>query len=242
MTPLQRQRLIDGEMSHSERADLLNGLDKDPSQWKALAMGLLEELVWIQQFPKSLEDKQETDTPLAQTQISPVDRSDNLLPQNKIITGRWGAREFGALATAAVLFLAFGWFVGRLASLSNSQTTQEPGLYTAAKPPVGQDSGSQGMLPQGWTANSRPEERDSQRKQLLVDDQFAHEIPLLDAREVDPKLVLANEALEFAKLNQQLKRKGYQLDVQPQYFSGKLDDGRKVLVPVHNVSLKPYGL
>lgn len=77
---------------------------------------------------------------------------------------------------------------------------------------------------------------------MLVDDQFAHEIPLLDAKEVDPKLVLANEALEFAKLNQQLKRKGYQLDVQPQYFSGKLDDGRKVLVPVHNVSLKPYGL
>lgn len=242
MSPLHRQRLIDGEMSHSERAELLNGLDKDPNQWKALAMGLLEELVWIQQFPKSLEDKQETDTPLAQTQISPVDRSDNLLPQDKTITGRWGAREFGALATAAVLFLAFGWFVGRFASLSNSQTTQEPGLYTAAKPPVGQELRNPAMLPQGWTSDSLPKGRNNSRKEVLVDDHYAHEIPLLDAKEVDPKLLLANEALEFAKLNQQLKRKGYQLDVQPQYFSGKLDDGRKVLVPVHNVSLKPYGL
>ncbi len=242
MTPLQRQRLIDGEMSHSERADLLNGLDKDPSQWKALAMGLLEELVWIQQFPKSLENKQESSPPIAPTQISLVDRSDDLLPQDKKTSVRWGAREFGALATAAVLFLAFGWFVGRLALLNDSRYVQEHGLYTAAKPPVEQGSGNQAMLPQGWTSDSLAKDRDSLRNQMLDDDQFAHEIPLLDAKEVDPKLVLANEALEFAKLNQQLKRKGYQLDVQPQYFSGKLDDGRKVLVPVHNVSLKPYGL
>lgn len=226
MTPLQRQRLIDGEMSHSERADLLNGLDKDPSQWKALAIGLLEELVWIQQFPKSLENKQEKAPSLAPTQIPLADRSEYLQPHDKETTGRWGARELGALATAAVLFLAFGWFVGRLALLNDSRYVQEHGLYSAAKPPVGQDSGNQAMLPQG----------------MFVEDQFAHEIPLLDAKEVDPKLLLANEALEFAKLNQQLKRKGYQLDVQPQYFSGKLDDGRKVLVPVHNVSLKPYGL
>jgi len=39
-----------------------------------------------------------------------------------------------------------------------------------------------------------------------------------------------------------LKRKGYQLDAKPTIYSGSLQDGRKFVVPIHNVSVKPYGL
>jgi hypothetical protein len=68
------------------------------------------------------------------------------------------------------------------------------------------------------------------------------EIPLVNAKDIDPKLLMASEALEMAKLNKQLRRQGYEMDVKPQYYSGNLGDGRKVVVPIHNVSLKPYGL
>ena len=68
------------------------------------------------------------------------------------------------------------------------------------------------------------------------------EIPLLDARDIDPKLIFANNSFGIAKLNQQLKRKGYELDIKPTVYSGSLQDGRKFVVPVHDVSLKPHGL
>jgi hypothetical protein len=68
------------------------------------------------------------------------------------------------------------------------------------------------------------------------------EIPLMDARDIDPKLIFANNSFEIAKLNQQLKRKGYELDIKPTVYSGSLQDGRKFVVPVHDVSLKPHGL
>jgi hypothetical protein len=70
----------------------------------------------------------------------------------------------------------------------------------------------------------------------------AIEIPLVDAREIDPHLILANNALEIAKLNQQLKRRGYELEAKPTMYSGALEDGRRIMVPIHNVSLRPYGL
>lgn len=246
MSPLQRQRLIDGEISHSERADLLNGLDKAPGQWKVLALELLEELVWIQQLPKSAQTNSGQDSfPTSQQTTLQTTRSnadyarrslDNASPTS------WGARQFSALATAATLLVALGWFAGRHPSFNQLQPTPEPGQYTAAKPHLTQLTADQENATQRWASNALPLSRSSMRMQMQGEDRFAHEIPLLDAKEFDPKLVLANEALEFAKLNQHLKRKGYQLDVQPQYISGNLDDGRKILVPVHNVSLKPYGL
>ena len=70
----------------------------------------------------------------------------------------------------------------------------------------------------------------------------AIEIPLVDAREIDPQLIVANNALEIAKLNQQLKRRGYELEAKPTMYSGALEDGRRIMVPIHNVSLRPYGL
>lgn len=246
MTPLLRQRLIDGEISHRERADLLNGLDKDPSQWKVLALDLLEELVWVQQLPKSAEVNSHEESystsqqSTLQTTLPNTDHARRSL--DKASSTRWGVRQFSTLATAATFLLALGWFAGRHPSFKPLQQSLEPGQYTAAKPPVTEKNAAQADVAQQWASNSLPLGRSSMRMQMQGEDQFAHEIPLLDAKEFDPKLVLANEALEFAKLNQQLKRKGYQLDVQPQYLSGNLDDGRKILVPVHNVSLKPYGL
>jgi len=246
MSPIQRQRLIDGEISHRERADLLNGLDKDPGQWRVLALELLEELVWIQQLPKSAQTHPSQDSfptsqqSTLQTTLQKAVHADRSL--DKASSTSWGLRQVGVLATAAALLLALGWFVGRHPSFNHLQPTPQPGQYTAAKPPLTPQTEDQGDVPQQWATNSLPLGRSSMRMQVQGENQFAHEIPLLDAKEFDPKLVLANEALEFAKLNQQLKRKGYQLDVQPQYLSGNLDDGRKILVPVHNVSLKPYGL
>ncbi|MFM8260920.1 MAG: RNA polymerase sigma factor [Pirellula sp.] len=67
------------------------------------------------------------------------------------------------------------------------------------------------------------------------------DIPLLDARDIDPQVIFVNNSLEIAKLNQQLKRKGYQVNIKPTVYSGSLEDGRKFVVPIHDLSLRPHG-
>jgi hypothetical protein len=68
------------------------------------------------------------------------------------------------------------------------------------------------------------------------------EIPLMDAHEIDPNWVMAKDTYELAELKQQLKRRGYRLEIQPKLYSGRLNDGSHVIVPVHNVALKTVGL
>lgn len=68
------------------------------------------------------------------------------------------------------------------------------------------------------------------------------EIPVVDASEIDPKTLWARDAQELSKLQQKLKREGYRMEWQPRLYSGRLNDGREVVVPVHNVALKSVGL
>jgi hypothetical protein len=133
---------------------------------------------------------------------------------------------------------------------SNDASNMGGTFYSLAKPPANLDAdsplnvGARSPLQTELASSSglSEESQSPMRMRMVGANQIPREIPLFDSKDIDPNLVLANEAIEFAKMNQQLKRKGYQLDVQPQYYSGNLGDGRKVIVPVHNVSLKPYGL
>ena len=68
------------------------------------------------------------------------------------------------------------------------------------------------------------------------------EIPIYDFRALDHDLVIAKEMYEVARINQRLRREGFELDVRPEYYTGKLHDGRQLIVPVKHVGLKPYGL
>jgi len=263
MSPLQRQRLIDGELSHIERSDLLASLGNDPGQWKSLALAALEELVWVQQLPKTtslisdlsansaLDSRSVSDSNLVDQGVRLGENAESTLrpaSNEAPLKVRWS--QIMAIATAASVLFAVGWFAGRQPMSWNGAQDLGGTFYSSRRPPVNLDANSQfgssaSSPSQNELASSTGLVEQSQspmRMRMVGANQIPREIPLLDAKDVDPNLVLANEAIEFAKLNQQLKRKGYQLDVQPQYYSGNLDDGRKVIVPVHNVSLKPYGL
>lgn len=94
----------------------------------------------------------------------------------------------------------------------------------------------------GFSANSNMQLVSDKMLRLPSSDSIAHDIPLVDSREIDPELIVTKEAYELARWKHDLKRRGYQIDVQPEWHTGSLGDGRTVVVPIQNVSLRPNGL
>ena len=68
------------------------------------------------------------------------------------------------------------------------------------------------------------------------------EIPVVDASDIDTRTLWARDAQELSKLQLKLEREGYRMEWEPRLYSGRLNDGRQVVVPVHNVALKSVGL
>lgn len=208
MNHLELQRLVDGQLTHAQRAELLGSLPAQDPQWRTLAMLLLEEQQW----------------------------SKDILIEPPAIVTTASNRLIRTLLACCALF-AIGLYTGFLSRSFRSgpfESIQNPSLAVNSKTiePATQNESFEFASP--W--------------RVRVDDPSADpsatpvEIPLVDARDIHPQWILANNDLEIAKLNQLLKPKGYQLDAKPTVYSGSLEDGRKVLVPIHNVSLKPYGL
>ena len=213
MSPLELQRIADGELTHAQRAKLLSKLEPRSEQWRTLALLLLEDQQWANQIAGQ-------EFELGFTSLG----SEGIVPPASSKT-RW-LPTFMKLATAACLTLTLG-----LAIVSWNSNRSSARLGVSQPESVTESALSSSMDYQSpW------------RVRVESPSTTPFEIPLVDAREIDPQLILASNDLEIAKLNQQLKRKGLQLDAKPRMYTGSLQDGRKIVVPIHNVSIKPYGL
>jgi hypothetical protein len=229
MNPLDLQRIVDGELSHELRCELLRALGPDSSQWQELALLLLED----QEFSKQIL----REPPIAPIHLVRAGLESDALPSTRSKKSSLGYR---LLAVCAIFTVGLGsglgsgfWFKAiapQAASSSQASSLTKSDTPIAFPSDSNRASGASFDYVSPWRVRV---ENASDR---------AIEIPLVDAREIDPQLILANNALEIAKLNQQLKRRGYELEAKPTMYSGALEDGRRIMVPIHNVSLRPYGL
>lgn len=249
MSPLDLQRIVDGELDHSARAEILRSLGDDARQWRCLALALIEEQQWSRELRSA-------PCPADAARISGSEPHPNNPPQSPhrpteaVAAGSPASVSlassgpsfastpwFQALAASVVLGIGMaggmlvrglprGEVVGRMAEqparLGGStnqvaQADQHPGPPT--RPPMR-------MVLSGRGDASNP----------------AVEIPIVDGAGIDPKTVLARDARELAQWQDSLKRQGYSLEWKPKLYSGRLNDGSQVVVPVHNVLLKPSGL
>ena len=225
MNPLDLQRIVDGELSHELRCELLRALGPDSSQWQELALLLLED----QELSKQIR---------SEPPIEPLSLVRASLESDVLRTTRSKKSSLGyrLLAVCAIFSVGLGsgfWFKAiapEAASTSQASSLTKSDMPSAFPSDPNRASGASFDYVSPWRVRV---ENASDR---------AIEIPLVDAREIDPQLILANNALEIAKLNQQLKRRGYELEAKPTMYSGALEDGRRIMVPIHNVSLRPYGL
>lgn len=255
MDPLTLQRLVDGELSHAERAELLRGLGEDAHGWRSLAMALLEEQQWSRQIAaasahphrasSAMQDAIERASvsavaPVASDADARVAVASHVLPtapeKANLAQGHRSTWHWMSVLAASALF-AVGLWGG--ASLRSWQRTGDgnatSGTQVATSSRVG--NGSLGTVSDN---NTRLVSDNMLR--LPSRDSVSHDIPLVDSREMDPELIMTKEAYELARLKHDFKRRGYQIDVQPEWHTGSLGDGRTVVVPIQNVSLRPNGL
>lgn len=245
MNPLDLQRIVDGELSHELRAELLRSLGPDSSHWQELALLLLED----QELSKQIR----SEPPLEPLSLVRASLESDVLRTTHSKKSSLGYR---LLAVCAIFSVGLGsgfWFK---AIAPESASTSQASSPTKSELPstIPSDSNRErtedfaGGSTVAQLVDSIPSSGASfdyvspWRVRVENASDRAIEIPLVDAREIDPQLILANNALEIAKLNQQLKRRGYELEAKPTMYSGALEDGRRIMVPIHNVSLRPYGL
>ena len=233
MNSLDLQRIVDGELSHELRAELLRALGPDSSHWQELALLLLEDQELSKQILR--------EPPIAPKHLIRASLESDAPPSTRSKKSSLGYR---LLAVCAIFAVGLGsglgssfWFKAiapQASSSSQASSLTKSDMKSDAPSAFSSDSNRASGASFDYVSPWRVRvENDSDR---------AIEIPLVDAREIDPQLILANNALEIAKLNQQLKRRGYELEAKPTMYSGALEDGRRIMVPIHNVSLRPYGL
>lgn len=225
MNPIDLQRIVDGELSHGARAELLRSLGPDSLQWKELALLLLED----QELSKQIR----SEPPIQALSLVRASLEADAPATTRLKKSSLGYRLLAICAIFA-LGLGSGFWFNSIAPWSAS-TAQALSLTKSDMPnafPIDSDRASDASF--DYVSPWRVRVENSSDRAI--------EIPLVDAREIDPQLILANNALEIAKLNQQLKRRGYELEAKPTMYSGALEDGRRIMVPIHNVSLRPYGL
>jgi hypothetical protein len=232
MNPLELQRIVDGELSHELRAELLRALGPDSSQWQELALLLLEDQELSKQILR--------EPPIAPKHLVRANLESDALPSNRSKKSSLGYR---LLAVCAIFTVGLGSGLGSgfwFKAIAPQSSTPQASSLTK--------SDMKSDMPSAFPSDSNRANGASfdyvspWRVRVENASDRAIEIPLVDAREIDPQLILANNALEIAKLNQQLKRRGYELEAKPTMYSGALEDGRRIMVPIHNVSLRPYGL
>lgn len=252
MTPIQLQNIVDGQCSHDERARLLQSLNDD--QWRTLALALLEEQQWSKEIALFAQSTNQRDA-IDSLDKSSATSSGAIVEPNRHPTAVHGSWQNFFVALAAGLLLCVGFYGGSwLRSVQDGFST--PNGEAVAVQPSNRMSGqsASGMLASGNSqapivmaseGNSMPvvdSSRTPYRMVLTDSTNKEAEIPIYDWDDVDPDVLAARDAYEVARINQQLRRRGYEVEVQPEYYTGKLKDGRQIVVPVRNVGIRPYGL
>jgi len=245
ITQEQIQAIVDGECSHEMRASLLRQMDSEPSTWRSLALSLLEEQEWARQVLAIANRKTTSYRDVGSTgdrESTPFNSQVDFASSQPLIklaerpvdsVTATSASWLSVLAASLLLGLGFygGSYLPRFGELDSKTTNQE----TVA---VSKDPES------NFRSDISAEDKSNTNMRMLVSGPNSEmaEIPIYDLNSMDHDVFVAKQAYEVARLNQRLRKEGFELDVRPEYYTGKLHDGRNLIVPVKQVGLKPYGL
>ena len=250
ITQEQFQSIVDGECSHESRAMLLHAMETQPETWRSLALALLEEQQWSKQI--SSISKSKTTSQIVQsvlcssldvvithsnsTRVQPLVSLTSSESQGRLNGGASKKVAPWLSALAASLLLGLGFYGGSVLPNPGTVKPDVGGAVTA----VSNIKNDSVLFDQRSTFGNT---LDTDMKMLVSGpNKEKSEIPIYDLNAVDHDLFVAKENYEVAKINQRLRREGFELEVRPEYYTGKLNDGRQLIVPVKHVGLKPFGL
>jgi hypothetical protein len=230
-------RLVDGELSETERRELLAGLDNEPNGWRRCAGAFLEAQTWRQEFGAIAKNG----APAATTPRATVVRR-----------APWLGRVGAPLAIAASLLVAL-WAgaalqrgrgvapvapsgaVGDVASTAVSRQ-----LVAGPMAPGATAIGPNAALPSQPAANpwrlvtlSSPSG--------AQDANMSVEVPAMERNNVDPQWLQSLPSAIPDDVLQAFNRTGHRVQQQRELIPVPLNDGRRMIVPVDKVDIHYTG-
>jgi hypothetical protein len=221
--PQLLDRLVDGELSESERRSLLDALEQQPRGWRQCALAFLEARSW----GESLSDY--VRKPAADKAGESPARSESAATAAQRNESRPGSRfggRMGWLAMAASFLVTFS--LGML-------------LQRAWRPAaeIGQPS------PYAVAPAAAPTGGGLQTVKLAVEGtgggEQTVEVPLVDGSQLGEAWLREQMPAIPSQVRAALERSGHEIQQQRAYWPIELKDGRRALVPVDQIEVRPVG-
>jgi len=212
--------LADGELSESKRRELLIRLDSEPDGWRRCALAFLESQSWRQEF--GLLARPPAIRPTEQGASASASRRSR----------SWG--RVGTLLAMAASFLVALWLGTRLRDALQPHDLQPRRVETASSPP-------EKSLPE-------PEQPSSPwRSVTLAADggpgaaQSTIRLPAVERDNLDQAWLQDLPQALPADMLEALKKSGHNVHQQRRLVPFRMDDGRRLVVPVDQVEVNYVG-
>lgn len=215
-------QLVDGELSDEERRALLLRLERTPDGWRRCAMAFLEGQAW-----RSEAKAYASGVPEAAVRPAP----------SPTIPRSWkGGLPWSTFALAACIMVSLGvWMILRDKNGVEVARIRVP------------DGGSVVMQPQIVQSPSQSFPSNSPNMRLVVDggpnqaDEVV-DVPLVEADRMNEALFGPWSQSVPSEVLQMLERSGHQVVRERQLMPVDLRDGRRVVVPMDQVEIRPVGV
>lgn len=217
MDPIQLQRLVDGELSFEQTQSVLCGAKDQPQLWETIATAFVENQIWQSEFSSQLE---------CSSAAKPVG-SAIATERSAYQVGRW-------FALAASLLLAVS--VGFLVSWpSDSVPGENSGLLAN-----GQQASANTSLERGAELddlNQRPAVYHRVQVEDPTGNQYLNsDVPLYRVNPQELEHYVSNDGYLSDDVRRRAADSGYNMQKNVRFLSGRLNDGRRFVIPVRKYS------
>lgn len=220
--------LVDGELDEAQRRELLAWCEREPDGWRRCALAFLEAQSWS----KVLGDLADARAP---QEAEPATREPVVPARLSRPQSFWNRRNWGTmLAMAASVVLAFTLGLQlRDAERAGQIAPRQPALHVVDNQERTQPTA---------TLSGRPEQGPASAR-LAVGGSSADEIqvPVVAGDHVGGGWLLSQPSAVPDDVRRALERMGHRVEQQRRLVPYRLGDGRRVVVPVDQVEVRPVG-
>jgi hypothetical protein len=227
--------LVDGELSDAQRRELLAWCEREPDGWRRCALAFLEAQDWSQVLGGLTEKFSEPVVEQQSAARGDQTAQKSTAPSVTRPQAIWQLRRWGSmLAMAASVALAFtaGLWIHDAGKIGRI-VPGDPGaihIVEDGKAPV--------RVPSG-----QPERAQADSMRLVGGGRAGAadeiQLPVMAGNELDSDWLLSQPAAMPDDVRRALERMGHQVEQRRQLVPYRLGDGRRVLVPVDQVDVRP---
>lgn len=220
--------LVDGELDEVQRRELLAWCEREPDAWRRCALAFLEAQSWSKVLGDLAEERSaKLPQPTSHEAVAPARLS---RPQSF-----WNRRNWGTmLAMAASVVLAFTLGL-------KIREAERAGEIPARQPTLNVVDNQTSTNPTA-SLSGRPEQGQASAR-LAVGGSSADgiQVPVVAGDQLDGGWLLSQPSAVPEEVRRALERMGHRVEQQRRLVPYRLGDGRRVVVPVDQVEVRPVG-